>query len=200
MIKFAIALTVGAVLCSAGPITYDVSETVGAGSVTGTIETDGNTGVLAQGDISAFNLLVNNGSGTFDLTNLNAAPTVNGSDLTATATQLSFNFGAGDEGYVLFEANNTPFQYFCLETAQICSFNFTGSGIDLALSDTDATTEQFASVTGTPVVANVAEITTDAPPPPADGLSVAPEPSTISFLGLGFAALGFWKYRAARAK
>lgn len=199
MIKFAIALTVGAVVCSAGPITYDVSQTVGVGSVTGTIETDGNTGTLAQTDITAFNLLVNNGTGTFDLTNSNAAPILNGSDLTATATQLSFNFGAGDEGYVLFEANNAPFQYFCVETAQICSFNFTGSGIDIALSDTDVTTEQFQSVTGSEVIANVSDpITSDTPP--ADGISVAPEPSTLSFLGLGFAALGFWKYRVARAK
>jgi len=198
MIKFAIALTVGAVVCSAGPITYDVSQTVGVGSVTGTIETDGNTGALAVGDIMAFNLLVNNGTGTFDLTNSNATPTIFQSDLSATATQLSFNFGAGDEGYVLFEANNSPFQYYCLETDQICSFNFTGSGIDLALSDTDATSEQFQSVTGSAVIANVSDpITTDTPPV---GAIAAPEPSTISFLGLGFAALAFWKFRAARAK
>jgi hypothetical protein len=203
MTKLTIALILGAAMCSAGPITYNVNQTVGAGGVTGTIQTDGSTGSLAAGDVLTWDLLINNGSGTFDLTNLNSSVTSNGADLSATATQLSFNFAASDSGYLLFEAPD-PFQYFCLETDQICSFNFSGSGVDLALSASDPSTEQFKSVTGPQVVASVSSspLGTSGPPlgtddPPTDPIGT-PEPSTFSFLGLGIAALGFWKYRAAR--
>jgi hypothetical protein len=53
-------------LCSAGTITYDVAQTIGPGSVTGFIETDGTIGVLDNTNILDFNLLLNDGASTFD--------------------------------------------------------------------------------------------------------------------------------------
>jgi hypothetical protein len=40
-------------------IVYNVDRTVGMGSVTGTITTDGNTGTLGLGDFLAWNLTLN---------------------------------------------------------------------------------------------------------------------------------------------
>jgi hypothetical protein len=44
---------------------YNVNDTVGAGSVTGTIGTDGHVGALALGDITSWDLVLNDGSNTF---------------------------------------------------------------------------------------------------------------------------------------
>src|ERR1700686_4708189 len=46
---------------------YNVNDTVGAGSVTGFIQTDGDLGVLAQADITDWHLVLNDGTSTFDL-------------------------------------------------------------------------------------------------------------------------------------
>jgi hypothetical protein len=78
-------------LCSASSITYDVDLTVGAGSVTGDIVTDGAIGVLPQADIIGYNLLLSGppaGTNTFSLSCCNFFP-FSGSDLSATATQLA---------------------------------------------------------------------------------------------------------------
>ena len=73
--------------CNAG-ITYDVNLTIGQGSVVGTITTDGNTGVLDAGDITAWNLQLNGVGATFNLTNLNSNVYTDGGDLTATKSNL----------------------------------------------------------------------------------------------------------------
>jgi len=109
-------------LCSAAPITYNVDLPFGAASVTGTITTDGMIGVLSSPNILNWNLVLN------DRTKLCGEPvavvcTVNllgpngsaggaggggghiasadGADLSATATQLLFNFGGSDNGEFL---------------------------------------------------------------------------------------------------
>ena len=210
MSKFTIMFMLSAVCCSAD-ITYDVDQTVGIGSVKGFIETDGTTGVLGASNILNWNLLLNDSSTTFDLTgplsgNDSTLTILDGplsSDLTASSTQLTFNFADTGDGFVLFqETTGSPLPYWCIESSIACTGQ--PAGEDLAITNADIgnlmTSNTFTAISSAAVIANVAQITTDAPPPPADGLSVAPEPSTISFLGLGFAALGFWKYRAARAK
>ena len=45
-------------------ITYTINDTVGAGTVTGTITTDGFLGTLATSDIIDWNLVLTNGFGT----------------------------------------------------------------------------------------------------------------------------------------
>lgn len=98
-------------------ITYNVNRTIGAGTVTGTITTDGATGVLATGDIVTWNLTLFDGTLTFSLTGpavANSVVQVAGSDLTATASTLSFNFSGGDGGYLLFQDGLFSGQhYYC---------------------------------------------------------------------------------------
>lgn len=192
MTKLAVAALFSAVVSSAASITYNVDQTVGAGGVTGTIQTDGTIGTLGQIDITSWNLLLNNGTATFDLTNLNSGVTVFQSDLTATSTQLLFNFDNNDSGYLFFAATNSPFQYWCPQTAGPSCTLQPNSGEDLAVLP-GFTDEQFTTYTGKQgVIASVSDPVTT----PQD--SAVPEPSTFSFLGLGVATLAFWKFRAAR--
>ncbi|MBS0265754.1 MAG: hypothetical protein JSS02_27735 [Planctomycetes bacterium] len=93
--------------CAAGTITYDVNQTIGGGSVVGTVETDGTTsGALNASNITAWNLTLTGLQGsTFTLTNSNSGVFVSGSDVTATPTNLFFNFSGTDDGYLLFQAS-----------------------------------------------------------------------------------------------
>src|SRR5215467_4511957 len=83
-------------LASATPITYNVNRQIGAGSVTGFIETDGITGVLTAGDFLDWNLLLFDGTSTFNLlgplSGNNSAVFVQGADTEAFGSYLLFNF------------------------------------------------------------------------------------------------------------
>lgn len=89
-------------LCNAASITYYIDQTVGAGGVTGDIVTDGTLGVLGTANILEWNLSPSDGTltGADFGPNALASQSVLGSDLSATATQLSFNFSGGDSGYL----------------------------------------------------------------------------------------------------
>lgn len=179
--KFAMALLLSAVFCSAAAITYNVNQTVGVGTVTGFIETDGTIGGLGTSNILNWNLLLNDGSTTFDLlgpsSGSNSAVGVSGSDLSATATQLLFNFSGS--GYALFQAPIlfSGHDLWCTQgTIQCTSETATGQVL------TTADGNQFTSLSGTHVIASISGV---------------PEPSTLSFLGLGMTLMGFWKFRTS---
>ena len=89
-----LSLVLGAAsLCSAATITYGVSQTVGPGSLTGFIETDGTFGAIGTGNIVDSNLLLNDGRTTLDDNLSNSVFEVpGGGALSATTTQLLFNF------------------------------------------------------------------------------------------------------------
>jgi hypothetical protein len=91
----------------AGATTYNVDEVSGTVSLTGTITTDGTIGVLSTSNLTDWNLLLAIGSTTSDLTGPlsgnNSHLAIVGSDLTATATGLFFNFGLTDSSYILFQ-------------------------------------------------------------------------------------------------
>jgi hypothetical protein len=98
----------------AGAIVYHVDQTIGAGSVVGTIQTDGAFGVLGQSDITAWNLNLNGVGATLNITNLNSHVLDDGVDVTATAADLFFNFSGADGARLLFQTgpeNGT--QYYC---------------------------------------------------------------------------------------
>jgi hypothetical protein len=124
MHKFTMALLLSVVLCSAATITYDVNRTIGAGSVTGFVETDGTIGVLSASNILDWNLVLNEGTNpTFDilgpLSGSNSVVGVVGADLSATATQLLFNFSGTDSGYALFQHPSlfAGSDFWCFSTA-----------------------------------------------------------------------------------
>jgi hypothetical protein len=107
LIGAAMMLLVGTSVCSASPITYAVDQTgIGFdnGSVTGTIETDGATGTLAASDIINWDLeavclgFPSCSASNFNLTGGvggNSNVSITGNGLTATATELLFNYASG---------------------------------------------------------------------------------------------------------
>jgi hypothetical protein len=97
----ALALTI-----AAHAQTYTLDPTViGGGSVSGTITTDGTLGVLGAGDILDWNIVINNGTSSFDLIGPgignNSSVYLQGNSVDATATNLLFNFSGGDGGLLI---------------------------------------------------------------------------------------------------
>ncbi len=111
---------VGVAVGSASPISYSVSRTIGIGSVTGFIETDGTLGVLGAGNFVDWSLLLNDGTNTYSLygplSGNNSSVYLSGVDTTATANQILFNFSGTDNGYLLFQYGvnvHDGFHYYC---------------------------------------------------------------------------------------
>ncbi len=105
MSKLLALVLLSAVLAVAGPITYTLNNAVGAGNISGSIQTDGTIGVLGDANLLDWNLLLDDGVGTFNLlgplSGNNSGVDISGSDLSATATQLLFNFSGS--GFALFQ-------------------------------------------------------------------------------------------------
>ncbi|HEY4901131.1 MAG TPA: PEP-CTERM sorting domain-containing protein [Terriglobales bacterium] len=171
-----IVVLLGAVVCNAAPISYSVNRTIGIGSVTGFIETDGSLGLLGAGNFVDWNLLLNDGTFTFDLTGPlggnNSVVFDLGADTTATATQLLFNFSGSDNGLLLFQdglfSGNT---YYCDGTAG----NFACFSGETVVANNVFTTFQNASRSGNVVIGTAG--------------SAVPEPATLIMFGSGIVGL-----------
>ena len=99
-------------------ITYNVNLPFGAaGSMVGTITTDGTQGVLSNSNIVSWNLTLNDGSKVTVLTPSTSASAWYGTDLTATPTSLLFNYNVGDNGYGGFSSSGGQ---FCITSQTNC--------------------------------------------------------------------------------
>jgi len=128
----ALALSVGAARAS---VVYGVDLSVGAGSVTGTITTDGTTGTLSSGNITAWDLKLSDGSNTFVLQpSVTSTALIFGNQTSATATGLFFNFGGTGLQSLIFEGSNVASgqsdAILCFGTTGSC-FAGVGAGITL---------------------------------------------------------------------
>ena len=163
----------------ADDITYTVNQPVGPGSVTGFITTDGTIGTLSITDILDWNLTLNDGHGdTVDLTPSNSGVVYTGSDLTASSSDLMFNFSGGDLGHFSFSGSAAPFLgQLCYDSTTNCALT---PGVDLydvagvipcAYYGCNAgeTGNQSIATGGTPVS--------------------TPEPGSLSSLGMGLAGV-----------
>jgi len=185
--------SVGAVLLSlcsmkAADITYDVNLAVGVGGVTGTIETDGHTGVIGAADILAWNLNVTGNGASLNLVNgpsgvlvgnifdpLN--PSAGTPDLTATASHIFFNFSGTDGGYAGFQtAFYSGQQYWSLGAL---NNNFdVYQGLTVAPIGVGDPSTINVPESGNQIIASVARIS-----------SVPDLTGTMPLLGLGLGAL-----------
>ncbi|MCX6595263.1 MAG: PEP-CTERM sorting domain-containing protein [Acidobacteria bacterium] len=155
-----------------------MNRTIGAGSVVGTIQTDGTTGILGSGNILDWNLILDDGFGSFnnlgplsgDNSKLLFLSTTN---LTATVTQLLFNFG-GPEGGVMFQNPyiGSSINYWCMQAGgAVCvPGSFTGEGLLVIFN----TARQTSGYSGNEVIGTAAGV---------------PEPASIGLIALGVTAL-----------
>ncbi|HSD54554.1 MAG TPA: PEP-CTERM sorting domain-containing protein [Burkholderiales bacterium] len=167
------ALVAGSGIANAALI-YNVNLSVGSGSATGTITTDGTFGVLSGANILDWNILLDgNPGGLFTLlgpgSGNNSAVAVVGSNLVGSAADLTFDFGAAT-GYTLFQNPTTgsSINYLCF-AAQLCG-NFSHA-INLGTNVFGVNTNPQEGVA---VVATAA--------------TSVPEPATLALIG--FAMLG----------
>ncbi|MFD1787585.1 PEPxxWA-CTERM sorting domain-containing protein [Sphingomonas floccifaciens] len=171
--SIACAAVAVAVATPASAAVYTFNTSVGAGSATGSITTDDTIGVLSGANITAFNILINDGADSFTVTNNNGSVLIGGNALTATSTGLSFDFSAQGANYALFQ---NPFpgssvNYFCLQTVGCYFPAEAGIGIRLQgelLNSSLSGNVQFAQAAAAAV----------------------PEPATWAMMLIGFGGIG----------
>jgi hypothetical protein len=191
----AVVALASSALASAGPIIYNVNLTIGSGSATGTITTDGNIGALSQSDVTAFSLTISDGTsslGPYDATSGYVA-FAGAADLLATPTTLSFNFSdPSTADAVLFRINNFPNS----GTGEVC---FTGAANCAGVENVELICIIGSNCnTGILPVATVSETGTQVIATASS--SSVPEPSSLMLLSLGCAALLIPRNRPALAR
>lgn len=171
----------------AGPVVYTVNQTIGAGSATGTITTDGTIGTLGTVDIIGWNLHLYDGLNTVVLASSTPGNFVHvaGGALTASLATLTFNYSAGDSSdFYFYSSGATPDN-----TGELCYTSYSNcwgpAGVGVYNLGFD-TRSVYIAQTGSHIIAS-------------DGTPV-PEPSTLALFGVGLAGVArFRRHRTAKA-
>ncbi len=157
----------------AAPITYSVNRTIGAGTVVGTVQTDGTIGVLSSANILSWSLTLSAPSlnGGSPDTFAGTGSTVVGSALTGDLTDLEFDFSVGGAGFAL--QGGASFNAWCMAAA----------GISCAGEATPAESIFFSSAGG-PAETEARSGTV------VIGAAAVPVPATLALVGLALLAAG----------
>jgi hypothetical protein len=180
----ALATMLGVGAGSAATITYNVDRAVGLGRVFGSITTDGNTGSLSSTDFKAWSLELVGIGASYHITNLDSGAVVwgqTGNDATATATELSFQFGGNQGGYLVFQDGVGSGQHYYCDSAGATQCLSGESDVPHAYNDG---TEQIVSITNNQIIGVVG--------------GAVPETSTWAMMLAGFSGLAYASYRRIR--
>jgi hypothetical protein len=169
---------------SNGAVEYQLNRSIGLGSVTGFITTDGTLGSLGVANILDWDLLLNNGTNTFNLfgplSGNNSQLLINTTFFTATATNLFFDFSAPTGG-VLFQ---NP---FIGSSENWYAFEGTQDGIG-GFASSENSRVGFSNTQVSPHSEIIAIATT------GDG-TTAPEPASLVIWGFGALGCAIGAYR-----
>jgi PEP-CTERM motif len=179
------------VTAAAAPITYTGMHSVGPGSVTLSLTTNGQIGTLGAGSLLDWVITVDNGVTAFTLLGPghlvpNSNVSVFNGGLSATATDISFNFSSATNTYVLFQSPSTgsggPF--YLLQSYVAVDTNGPGDYLAPITSNVRVGSQH----TGSMVIASVSAATPAA----------VPEPATLTLLATGVGVLALLRRRSQR--
>lgn len=179
----AVSLYIATPAVYAGPL-FNVNRTIGGGSVVGTIETDGTIGLLNAANILGWTLDIDDGDGSGVFTMIggtNSGLLLSGTLLSATLTDLVFNFG-GSNGFALFQSPSpgSGQNWWCVEGL---NSNCAGSG------NSTESVNRFGNPTFAVRQGSMSIGTT---------VTSVPEPGTLAILSLGLLGLGALRRKQAK--
>lgn len=154
----------------ADDIVYSVNQTEGSFNVTGTVTTDGTIGTLSTADIVAWGLTLN-ASPAIALNPGSSTVGVTGGALSASATQLMFNFTSGSNDNLQFNDSTSSSWWHVVSQPP-------NPGYDEIAELSGLGGAQYTFNSGSQVIAD-------------NGVPIpTPEPSTSSFILIGLGLLG----------
>jgi hypothetical protein len=192
---FTALLILGAAGASFANVIYNVDLSIGTGTVTGTITTDGATGPLALTDLKDWNLTITDGVTSVSLTGpssgSNSSDFINGSPLSANATNILFDFSgsAVDNAYFFFEKGTSPnVDFVCFGPGGGGAFQgvcASGQNGNVEAFEINSGDNQSVLLSGTLPIATVAP-------------AAVPEPSSLILLFVGVSVLLLMRVRSQK--
>lgn len=177
-----VVLALAGTTANAATILYNVNQTIGLGGVVGTIETNGTFGTLTQADIVGFDLVVSAPGAAVELTDANSVIVTQGSNFTADAASLFFDYSGAAPGFLLFQLGSfgTGMKYYCNSSVSDTCFQ----GASAVPESFDSPSVQVEPRAGNQVIASVA--------------AAVPEPASWAMMLGGFLVVGAAMRRTSR--
>lgn len=168
-----LAFLLAGVSANAATIVYTVDQAIGLERVAGTIATDGTLGIIGQSNIIGFTLTTGISGTLLVMTDADSVVRTLGSNLVATATDLSFDYD-GASGFLLFQHDrfDTGRKYFC-----------NASVFDTCFQGASAVPEAFDSPSAQVETRSRRQII-------ASTVGAVPEPAAWASMIAGFALIG----------
>jgi len=153
----------------AASIQYFVNITQGAASITGSITTDGTIGAIGAGNLTDWNLLLNDGSSSFNLTHGNSVVYTN-SAFIASSSYLSFDYSSNHIALIQNPSIGSSINYWCMDgVSNYCSAGPASSN-NWRLNGQLISNGAYSGV---------------------HAIAAVPEPTTYAMLGAGLGLLAF---------